>query len=82
MNNLNPSLKYQRRLLKPNVVDTTVFNQLPPRHKEVVNDFYNQLEKADGNIIDRVETTIDKVATKHNVSTDVMYNYIDKETGV
>ena len=69
------------QLLKPNVVDTTVFNQLPPKHKEVVNDFY-QLEKADGNIIDRVETTIDKVATKHNVSTDVMYNYIDKETGV
>ena len=70
------------QLLKKNVVDTTVFNQLPPRHKEVVNDFYNQLEKADGNIIDRVETTIDKVATKHNVSTDIMYNYIDKETGV
>ena len=70
------------QLLKPNVVDTTVFNQLPPKHKEVVNDFYNQLEKADGNIIDKVETTIDKVATKHNVSTDVMYNYIDKEIGV
>ena len=70
------------QLLKPNVVDTTVFSQLPPRHKEVVNDFYNQLEKTDGNIIDRVETTIDKIAVKHNVSTDVMYNYIDKETGV
>ena len=75
-------MKRVSQLLKPNVVDTTVFNQLPPRHKEVVNDFYNHLEKADGNIIDRVETTIDKVATKHNVSTDVMYNYIDKETGV
>ena len=70
------------QLLKPNVVDTTVFNQLPPKHKEVVNDFYNQVEKSDGNIIDRVETTIDKVATKHNVSTDIMYNYINKETGV
>ena len=75
-------MKRVSQLLKPNVVDTTVFNQLPPRHKEVVNDFYNQLEKADGNIIDRVETTIDKIAVKHNVSTDVMYNYIDKETGV
>ena len=87
MNNLHQSQRRQQmmrvsQLLKPNVVDTTVFNQLPPRHKEVVNDFYNQLEKTDGNIIDRVETTIDKVATKHNVSTDVMYNYIDKETGV
>ena len=87
MNNLHQSQRCRQmmrvsQLLKPNVVDTTVFNQLPPRHKEVVNDFYNQLEKADGNIIDRVETTIDKIAVKHNVSTDVMYNYIDKETGV
>ena len=64
------------QLLKPNVVDTTVFNQLPPKHKEVVNDFYNQVEKSDGNIIDRVETTIDKVATKHNVNTEILYNYI------
>ena len=70
------------KLHKPNVVDIVVFNQLPTKHKEVVNDFYNQVEKSDGDIINRVETTIDKVATKHNVSTDVMYNYIDKETGV
>ena len=69
------------QLLKPNVVDTTVFNELPPKHKEVVNDFYNQVEKSDGNIIDRVETTIDKVATKHNVNTEILYNYIEKETG-
>ena len=87
MNNQHQSQRFQQvmkvsQLLKPNVVDTTVFNELPPKHKEVVNDFYNQLEKADGNIIDRVETTIDKVATQHNVSTDIMYNYIDKETGV
>ena len=86
MNNLHQSQRFQQvmkvsQLLKPNVVDTTVFNQLPPKHKEAVNDFYNQVEKSDGNIIDRVETTIDKVATKHNVSTDIMYNYINKETG-
>ena len=70
------------QLLKPNVVDTTVFNQLPPKHKEVVNDFYNQVKKSDGDIINRVETTIDKVSTKHNVNTDILYNYINNETGV
>ena len=70
------------QLLKPNVVDTTIFNQLPPKHKEVVNDFYNLVENSDGDIINRVETTIDKVATKHNVNTDIMYNNINKETGV
>ena len=69
------------QLLKPNVVDTTVFNQLPPKHKEVVNDFYNQIEKSDGNIIDRVETAIDVVSLTHNVSTNVVYDYINKETG-
>ena len=32
------------QLLKPNVVDTNVFSQLPPKHKEVVNDFFNQVD--------------------------------------
>ena len=40
------------QLLKQNVVDTTVFNQLPPKHKEVVNDFFKVVELEDGNIID------------------------------
>ena len=69
------------QLLKPNVVDTTTFNQLPPKHKEVVNDFFKVVELEDGNIIDRVETAIDVVADNHNVNTDVVYNYINKETG-
>ena len=54
------------QLLKQNVVDTTAFNELSPQHKDVVRE---------------VETTIDKVALKHNVKTDVVYNYIDKEIG-
>ena len=69
------------QLLKPNVVDTTTFNQLPPKHKEVVNDFFKVVELEDGNIIDRVEAAIDVVADNHNVNTDVVYNYINKETG-
>ena len=70
------------QLLKPNVVDTTTFNSLPPKHKEVVNSFYNEVENTTGGIIDRVENAIDKVATKHNVNTEILYNYINKETGV
>ena len=69
------------QLLKPNVVDTTTFNQLPPKHKEVVIDFFKVVELEDGNIIDRVEAAIDVVADNHNVNTDVVYNYINKETG-
>jgi len=69
------------QLLKPNVVDTTTFNQLPPKHKEVVNDFFKVVELENGNIIDRVEAAVDVVADNHNVNTDVVYNYINKETG-
>ena len=62
-------------------VDTTAYNNLPPLHKEVVADFFKVVEKEKGNIIDRVETAIDSVSLSHNVSTDVVYNYINKETG-
>ena len=84
MNNLNLKTRFlvqrvSQLINKP--VNTTAYNDLPPFHKEVVADFFKVVEKEEGSIIDRVETTIDKVATKHNVSTDIMYNYINKETG-
>ena len=69
------------QILKPNVVDTTEFNSLSPLHKEVVNDFYNQVDYDTNDVVKEVETTIDKVSTQHNVNTDVIYNYIEKETG-
>ena len=69
------------QLLKPNVVDTTAFNSLSPRHKEVVTNFYNEVENSTGDIVNRVEKAIDKIATSNNVSTDIMYDYINKETG-
>ena len=70
------------QLLKPNVVDTTTFNDLPPRHKEVVNDFFSQLDYDSVDVVKEVESTVDKVALKHNVQTNVVYDYMDKELGV
>jgi len=70
------------QLLKPNVVDTTVFNQLPPKHKDVVNDFFGQVDYESNDVVKEVETTIDKVSTKHNVNTEILYNYINNEIGV
>ena len=70
------------QLLKPNVVDTTVFKELPPKHKEVVNDFFGQVNYDNVDVVKEVETTIDKVSLKHNVQTNVVYDYIDKELGV
>ena len=69
------------QLLKKNVVDTTAFNNLSPQHKDVVNDFFNQVDYETNDVVKEVESTIDKVALKHNVKTDVVYNYIDKEIG-
>ena len=69
------------QLLKKNVVDTTAFNELPPLHKDVVNDFYNQVDYDNNDVVKEVETTIDKVALKHDVKTDVVYDYIDSELG-
>ena len=86
MNNQHLKQRFQMQrvsqLLKPNVVDTTVFNQLPPKHKEVVNDFFNQVDYDNVDVVKEVETTIDKVALKHNVQTNVVYDYMDKELGV
>ena len=69
------------QLLKQNVVDTTVFNQLPPKHKEVVNDFFGQIDYDNIDVVKEVEATVDKVALKHNVQTSVVYDYMDREMG-
>ena len=84
MNNLHLKQRYlvqrvSQLINKP--IDTTAYNGLPPLHKEVVADFFKVVEKEEGNIIDRVETAVDVVSLTHNVSTKVVYDYINKETG-
>jgi hypothetical protein len=48
----------------------------------VVNDFFGQVNYDNVDVVKEVETTIDKVSLKHNVQTNVVYDYIDKELGV
>ena len=84
MNNLNLKTRFlvqrvSQLINKP--VNTTAYNDLPPFHKEVVADFFKVVEKEEGSIIDRVETAVDVVSLTHNVSTNVVYDYINKETG-
>ena len=86
MSNQHLSLRYQQmmklnQLLKPNVVDTETFSQLPPKHKEVVTDFFSQVDYDNVDVVKEVESTIDKVALKHNVQTNVVFDYMDKEIG-
>ena len=49
------------QLLKPNVVDTETFSQLPPKHREVVNDFFSQVDYDNVDVVKEVEATVDKV---------------------
>ena len=69
------------QVIKQNVVDTSAFRNLPPLHKDVVTDFYNNLNYDNDDIVKEVETTIDNVSLQHNIKTDVIYDYIDNELG-
>ena len=69
------------QLLKPNGVDSETFSQLPPKHRVVVNDFFSQVDYDNVDVVKEVESTVDKVALKHNVQTNVVYDYMDKELG-
>lgn len=70
------------QLISKSPVDTEAFNKLSPRQKDVVSDFYNQVDYDTDDVVKEVETTIDNVAVKHEVNTDVIYDYIDKELGL
>ena len=70
------------QLISKSPVDTETFNKLSPLHKEVVSDFYNSVNYDSDDVVKEVETTIDKVSLQHNVKTDVVYDYTDKELGV
>ncbi len=86
MNNLHLNQRFQvqrvSQLINKAPVDTVAYNELPPRQKDVVNDFYNQVDYDTDDVVKEVETTIDNVSVKHEVNTDVIYDYIDKELGV
>ncbi len=69
------------QVIKQDVVDTSAFRNLPPLHKDVVTDFYNNLNYDNDDIVKEVETTIDNVSLQHNIKTDVIYDYIDNELG-
>ncbi len=85
MNNLHlkPRFQVQRvsQLISKEPVDTPTFKNLSPRHKDVVADFYDNLDYECNDVVKEIETTIDKVSMKHNIETDVIYDYIEKETG-
>ena len=47
------------QLINKAPVDTVAYNELPPRQKDVVNDFYNQVNYDTDDVVKEVEKTID-----------------------
>ena len=60
-------------------IDTKTFNELPPLMKEAMGDVFTLIEKETGNIIDKFENAVEKVAEFHNISREKIYEYVDKE---
>tara|TARA_B110000285_G_C15018391_1_gene560244 strand:+ start:864 stop:1112 length:249 start_codon:yes stop_codon:yes gene_type:complete len=68
-------------IVKENLlIDSKSFNGLTPLMKEAITDFFKIVEKETGNIIQKVDNAVTKVASFHNINTNTVYDYFDKET--
>jgi len=47
--------------------------------KEAMSDVFTLIEKETGNIIEKFENAVTKVAEFHNINVEKFYEYIDKE---
>ena len=47
--------------------------------KEAVRDVFELIEKSTGDIIEKFESAVNKVAEHHNINTKLFYDYFDKE---
>lgn len=68
------------RVIKENrIIDSKSFNKLPPLMKEAMGDVFTLIEKETGNIIEKFENAVTKVAEFHNINVEKFYEYVDKE---
>ena len=68
------------RVIKENrVIDSKSVNELPPLMKEAMRDVFDLIEKETGNIIEKFENAVTKVAEFHNINVEKFYEYVDKE---
>jgi len=47
--------------------------------KDAVKDIYERIQKETGDIIKVFEGAVDKAAEFHNINTNILYDYFDKE---
>ena len=68
------------RIVKENrIIDSKSFNELPPLMKEAMRDVFDLIEKETGNIIEKFEGAVAKVAEFHGINIQNFYDYVDKE---
>jgi len=68
------------RIIKENrIIDSKSFNELPPLMKEAMKEVFDLIEKETGNIIERFEGAVAKVAEFHGINIQNFYDYVDKE---
>jgi len=68
------------RIVKENrIIDSKSFNELPPLMKEAMSDVFKLIEKETGNIIEKFDNAVTKVAEFHNINVEKFYEYVDKE---
>ena len=68
------------RIVKENLqIDSKAFKELSPKMKEAVSDVFKLIENETGNIIERFENAVGKVAEFHNINLEKFNEYFDKE---
>ena len=60
-------------------IDSDSFKSLSPKVRAAVKDIYERIQKETGDIIKVFEGTVDKAAEFHNINTNILYDYFDKE---
>jgi hypothetical protein len=66
-------------LKREDFIDSQSYGTLSPLMKEAVKDVFELIEKSTGDIIEKFEKSVDKVAEFHNINTQKLYDYFDKE---
>jgi len=60
--------------------DSKNYNDLSPKMKLAVQDTFKMIESASGNVIEKFEGSVEKVAEIRNVNKQDLMNYFEKET--
>ena len=60
-------------------IDSDSFKSLSPKMKDAVKDIYERIQKETGDIIKVFEGAVDKAAEFHNINTNILHDYFDKE---